>query len=177
MLTRMQRLYALIALLVLIGGLGFGAYRQAEAGPGDQPVMLRAVGQDGTVRELVYVAQGAKTMANTTPVNSTAACGLGSYEVFKAQVVLVGTMTGTNPTLAIKWQNSLDGGATWADVGTWTTINATVTPASQSQTVSDLWNATTAVAYGDCWRAQYTFGGTGTVVANIGIRGLVEDHD
>jgi hypothetical protein len=71
----------------------------------------------------------------------------------------------------VKWQNSIDGGTTWTDVGTWTTINATVTPASQSQTVADVSNNTTAVSYGDCWRATYTFGGTGTVTANIGIVG------
>lgn len=125
----------------------------------------------GKVSRIVYVAPGAKTMSNTTPVASDAQCGRGGYTVHRADVVLSGTMTGTAPTLAIKWQQSFDGGTNWIDVGTWTTINATVTPASQSQTVSDIYNATTAVATGDCWRAVYTFGGTGTVTANFSITG------
>lgn len=125
---------------------------------------------DGSVQRVVYVPQAAYTMSDTTPVASQAQCFPG-FTLHKAQVVLVGTMAGTAPTLAVKWQNSIDGGTTWTDVGTWTTINATVTPASQSQTVADVYNASTAVSYGDCWRATYTFGGTGTVVANIGIVG------
>lgn len=124
---------------------------------------------DETVR-IVYFAAGVKTMANTTPVASDPVCGLFG-DLHKAEVQLVGTMTGTAPTLAVKWQNSIDGGANWTDVGTWTTINATVTPATQSQTVADL-VASTAVAFGDCWRATYTFGGTGTVTANISVTGI-----
>lgn len=127
--------------------------------------------EDGTVKRIVYVAPTTYTMANTTPVASDPYCG-GSWILHKAEVRLTGTMTGTNPTLAVKWQNSMDGGVTWTDVGTWTTINATVTPAVQTQTVADVFNNTTAVAYGDCWRATYAFGGTGTVTANFGITGL-----
>lgn len=162
--------------LVLILSVGFAKLTQVEAGPTGPQYQLRALDQDGNVQQLVYVTQGVKTMAGAnTPVSSDAACGLGNFEMFSAQVVLTGTMAGTAPTVAIKWQNSKDGGTTWADVGTWTTINATVTPAVQNQTVSDIWNATTAVAYGDCWRAQYVFTGSGTVTANIGITGEVQD--
>lgn len=171
------RRFAYITLaLVMILSIGFAKFTQVDAGPSNGVQMFRAVDQTGQVRELVYVAQGVKTMAGAnTPVNSNAVCGLGQFDLFKAQVVLTGTMAGTAPTLAIKWQNSMDGGTTWSDVGTFTTINATVTPATQSQTVADILNASTAVAYGDCWRSQYTFGGSGTVTANIGITGYVED--
>lgn len=131
----------------------------------------RAIITDGeTVKRIVYV-DGPITMANTTPVNSDVNCGnFGSLHA--VQVQLEGTMTGTGPTLAMQWQNSLDGGVTWSNVGALTTINATVTPALQKQVVSDISNATTAVAYGDCWRVQYTFGGSGTVSANVNITGI-----
>jgi len=176
-MSKPTRRFAYITLaIVMLLSIGFAKLTQVEAGPSGPQYQLRALDQDGTVRQLVYVSQGVKTMAGAnTPVSSTAACGLGSFEMFSAQVVLTGTMAGTAPTLALKWQNSKDGGVTWADVGTWTTINATVTPATQNQTVSDVWNNTTAVAYGDCWRVQYTFGGSGTVTANFGITGEVQD--
>jgi hypothetical protein len=171
---------ALPTLLVLIALTGVtvvrsgsrDAFAGAEIVGNPQGSTVRAlVGKnDGSVQRVVYVAQAAYTMSDTTPVAGQAQCFPG-YTLHKAQVVLVGTMSGTAPTLAVKWQNSIDGGTTWTDVGTWTTINATVTPASQSQTVADVSNNTTAVSYGDCWRATYTFGGTGTVVANIGIAG------
>jgi hypothetical protein len=119
---------------------------------------------------IVYFDDGEYTMVNTTPVASDPQCGLGGYTIFDTEVRLTGTMAGTNPTFTVVWQNSLDGGETWTNVGTWTAINATVTPAVQRQTVSDIVGST-AVASGDCWRAQYTFGGTGTVVINIGIKG------
>jgi hypothetical protein len=152
---------------------GRNAYAGAEVVGNQHGAVQRALigSQDGSVKRIVYFAQTTYTMANTTPVASDPYCG-NNYTLHKAQVVLTGTMAGTNPTLAVKWQNSIDGGTTWTDVGTWTTINATVTPSSQSQTVADVYNNTTAVAYGDCWRATYTFGGTGTVTANIGIVGF-----
>ena len=130
--------------------------------------------QGGKVERIVYVATGAKTMADTTPVVGNTVCGIGAYTLYRADVILTGTMAGTNPTLTILWQNSIDGGTNWVSVGTWTTINATVTPASQSQVVSDVYNATTAVAFGDCWRTTHTFGGTGTVVANFSINGYAK---
>lgn len=121
-----------------------------------------------SVKRVVFFAAGAQTPAVTsTPVTSSTYCGFGGRTLFSASAYLVGTMTGTAPTLAILWQHSIDGGTTWVDVGTWTTINATVTPAAQNQTVSDIWNSTTAVAYGDCWRAKKQYGGTGSVGANL----------
>ncbi len=165
----------LIALVVIAFVALSPSGHDAAAGPvieGNPGATSRYLVADGTtVKRIVYVASGVKTMANTTPVASDPQCG-NFGNLHKAEVVLNGTMAGTAPTLAIKWQNSLDGGTTWNDVGTWTTINATVTPAVQSQAVSDISNATTAVAFGDCWRAQYTFGGTGTVTADFSIKGI-----
>lgn len=127
----------------------------------------------GKTKRIVYFSAGVKTPTANTPVNSDPVCGLGGYTIFRADAYLVGTMTGTAPTAAIKWQHSTDGGRHWNDIGTWTTINATVTPASQSQTVSDIYNATTAVAYGDCFRAQYTLGGTSPGI-NLEINGFAK---
>lgn len=175
-----KRLALIIMLPALILGLVAGTFfaidsEGVNAGPqivGDPDNSdTRAIFADNNrVVRIEYFAAGVKTMANTTPVASNAFCGLNGT-THRADVVLTGTMGGTNPTLTVKWQNSIDG-VNWTDVGTWTAINATTTPASQSQVVADIGNATTAVAYGDCWRAQYTFGGTGTVTANISIKGV-----
>lgn len=178
MKRRRYLLPSLGVLGILFAALFFGLTQLSPASAGPQIVgdpegsTLRAlVGySNGQTTRIVYFAAGAKTMADTTPVVSDAVCGQGG-SLHKAEVVLTGTMAGTAPTLAVKWQNSIDG-TNWNDVGTWTTINATVTPAVQSQTVADVSNATTAVAFGDCWRASYVFGGTGTVIANISIKGV-----
>lgn len=166
--------FMMIAVVLFLGLSTFDP--SAQAGPivsgNPSGATDRYLIADGTtVKQIVYVTGGAKTMANTTPVNSSPKCGMyGDLHV--AQVVLEGTLTGTNPTLAYKWQTSYDGGTTWVDVGTFTTVNVTTTPLTQRQTVGDIRNATTAVAYGDCWRFQYTFGGTGTVTANFKVTGL-----
>lgn len=173
---RFSALSGAAALLIAILFLGLGQIgNQAAAGPEvignpDGATARYLIGEGESVKRIVYVEAGVKTMANTTPVASDPFCG-NFGDLHRADVVLVGTMAGTAPTLAIKWQNSIDGGAHWNDVGTWTQINSTVTPAAQSQTVADL-RASTAVAYGDCWRATYTFGGTGTVTANFSISGI-----
>lgn len=167
--TVMVAFALLFAVLAQFGG-------QVSAGPvvvgNPDGASSRAIIADGTtVKKIVYVAAGAKTMANTTPVASDKVCNVVG-DLHEVQVVLNGTMTGTNPTLSLKWQTSYDNGKTWVDVGALTTINATVTPVSQRQVVSDIRNASTAVAYGDCWRFQYTFGGTGTVSADFNVTGL-----
>lgn len=135
---------------------------------------LLAPQPNSKVKRVVYFAAGLQTPVGgtTTPVVSDTQCGQGAFSVYRLDAYLVGTMTGTAPTLTILWQNSIDGGTTWVNVGTWTTINATVTPATQSQVVSDISNATTAVAYGDCWRVTKTYGGTGSVGANVKIVGF-----
>lgn len=165
----------LVMFALLVGSFFF--LDRAGAGPeivgNPEGSTLRALVADGDrVDRIIYVAGGSKTMAGAdTPVAGETQCGIAGT-LHEAEVRLTGTMAGTAPTLAIKWQNSMDGGTTWTDVGTWTTINATVTPAVQNQTVADIFNATTAVAYGDCWRVTYTFGGTGTVTANFSVNGL-----
>lgn len=162
----------LVSLFLGLSSFGSGA----QAGPviignPDGASVRLLVQSNDKVQRIEYFPAGTKTMAGAnTPVNSAADCGHNGT-LHMAEVRLTGTMAGTAPTLAIKWQNSIDRGVTWTDVGTWTTINATVTPASQQQKVADL-AASTAQVYGDCWRAVYTFGGTGTVTANFSVSGL-----
>lgn len=167
----------LLAILVLtVGGLYAGGSigRDANAAPGG--VVDRAIVRDITgAQHITYFSQTAKTPVGVnTPISSSAWCApAGStYTKFAAQVVLQGTLTGTNPTAAVTWQHSYDGGTTWITVGSFTTINATVTPAAQTQQVSDV-AASTAIIYGDCWRAQLTFGGT-SPGGNIGVTGYVK---
>lgn len=135
----------------------------------DYRVLVNSNGSDRVKRIIYFKMENHLTGGANTPVASGTVCDLaGTFHY--AEVKLSGTLAGTAPTLAIKWQNSKDGGATWTDVGTWTTINATVTPASQNQVVSDI-AASTAVVYGDCWRALYTMTGTGAA-GNFSVTGL-----
>lgn len=149
----------------VVGSLDTGNVRAVLAPTNSQP--KRVIYFDGVVRP---------TGGTTTPVVSRESCGWNEQTAFRMDAYLSGTMTGTNPTAAILWEYSLDEGDTWISVGTWTTINATVTPASQSNIVYDhdtvvvpitTPQVTPATLYGDCWRAVVTFGGTGAVGATL----------
>lgn len=143
--------------------------------------LITTNGNDRVERIVYFKMESHATGGANTPVASSSYCGLAGM-LHEVTVKLSGTMAGTAPTLAIKWQNSKDNKSTWTDVGTWTTINATVTPASQTNTVADsgsivLMNANTPVVtppvvYGDCWRALYTMAGTGSVAANFSVIGI-----
>ena len=136
----------------------------------DYRVLVNSGGSDRVKRIIYFKSESHASGGANTPVVSGTVCDMAGM-LHQAEVKLSGTLAGTNPTLAIKWQNSKDGGATWSDVGTWTTINATVTPASQNQVVSDIM-ASTAVVYGDCWRATYTFTGTGNPSGVFSVTGI-----
>lgn len=160
-----------------------GAYAGASIEGQQEGANFRAIvtsgGTDRVKRIVYFKLENHLTGGANTPVASGAVCDLAG-EYHYAEVKFTGTLTGSAPTLAIKWQNSKDNQATWTDVGTWTTINATVTPATQSQTVADskavvLMNANTpvvtpAVVYGDCWRVTYTMGAAGA--GNFSVIGL-----
>lgn len=186
----------LIFMLALAGMTGYA--RVAPTQTVDAAAGAKVVGglDSGNVRAILAPTNGqgkrviyfngvvTPSGGTTTPVVARASCGWSEQTAFRADAYLTGTMTGTNPTAAIKWQYSLDAGkvgasaAHWIDVGTWTTINATVTPASQSNIVYShdtvivpitTPQVTPAALYGDCWRAEVTFGGTGAVGANLTI--------
>lgn len=176
--VRNKILVVLVAFLILFGGAatfvatlpsGDNAYASAEIVGNEDTANVRAlVTSNGTdrVRRIVYFKmESHATGGANTPVASGQVCDLAGMLHF-AEVKFEGTLAGSAPTLAIKWQNSKDGGATWTDVGTWVTINATVTPATQQQVVSDILGAT-AVVYGDCWRATYTMGAGGSGTFSI----------
>ncbi len=173
-------LTAVIALMLLMAvGLGYAAINLSTAPVQAAPDVVgdpegatdRLLIRDNeTVKKIVYVESGAKTMANTTPVASAKKCS-NVGDLHEVEVHFTGTMTGTAPTLNIQWQNSIDNGNTWTNVGTITQYNATQTANVAGQTVADQYS-TTAVAFGDCWRVTYTFGGSGTVTANFEVVGL-----
>lgn len=117
--------------------------------------------------------------ANQTPIaasgTSVPVCGLSEYDEFIAEVRLTGTMTGTNPTLAITWQSAIGPNDTYTTIDTFTTINATVTPAAQTHALTELPGAvSTAVVYGDCMKMAWTIGGTDSPSALIDIVGHAE---
>jgi hypothetical protein len=134
----------------------------------DVRALVSSNGSDRVRRIIYFEMDNHQTGGANTPVASGEVCGMAGM-LHYAEVKFQGTLTGSNPTLAIKWQNSKDNGQTWSDVGTWTQINATVTPAIQSQTVADL-AASTAVVYGDCWRVTYTMGAGGA--GNFSVTGI-----
>lgn len=166
-------LLAIVALLAIVPMVTSQGGDAAPVAPETQ-YRIAAIDSGGYVQRSVLLAQGVKTMSNTTPVNGDKVCVNGDPALFAAQLTLTGTMTGTNPVVTIVLQNSIDDGLTWRNVGSaFAAINATVTPsAGQEQvTFSDQAGAiNTATVYGDCFRVRYTWAGTGTVTANVGVR-------
>lgn len=178
----------ILLLAILLGGTALygalqpsteayaGASVVGEADGATSRMLVTSNGSDRVRRIVYFKLESHDTGGVNTPVASGSVCDMaGVYH--SAEVKLSGTLTGSAPTLAIKWQNSKDGGTTWADVGTWTQINATVTPATQSNTVTDhgentivLANTpvtTPATMYGDCWRVTYTMGAGGAGVFSV----------
>lgn len=141
--------------LVLLASLGIASIDRTDAAPVPANATHRIVMQDGDAREVVYLEQ----VAVSATGNGSAVCGMGRYDLHSFQLKLVGTPAGTNPTFAFVMQHSIDGGTTWHTAYTFTQVNATVTPASQLASVADV-KATAANAYGDCFRINYTLGGT-----------------
>lgn len=170
---RIRRLFTglnvTILALLIVASLGLVQMR-ADAGPAQpqEQFAIAAINDGGHVDRRVLLTSGTFTMANTTPVNGNTVCIQGDAKQFAAQLTLSGTMGGTAPTLDVVLQHSIDGGTTWITLKDFTDINATVTPASQYDSWSDV-AASTAVTFGDCYRGRYTFGGSGTVTANIGL--------
>lgn len=150
---------------------------RADAGPasGETQYRLAAVNNsNGNVIHSVLLAQGVKTMADTTPVNGSKVCIPGDYSLFAAELTLTGTIgAGTAPVLTVVLQNSIDNGVTWSNVGSsFAAINSTVTPTGGKERVAlaDV-PASTAFVWGDCWRVRYTWAGTAaTTVANVGVQ-------
>jgi hypothetical protein len=179
------RVFAL-SLILLIGGAGLFALTQpavddahaiagAEIVGNPEGATSRALVMEGErVIRVVYVDAGVHTPVSGTTPEAYEQCGLQG-DLHKLQFVITDTMTGTSPTLNVEWQNSIDG-VNWTAVSTVVPINATsiTTPANtnQSFTVADVRNDVSSKAYGDCWRALVTYGGTGSVGGNYSIKGI-----
>jgi hypothetical protein len=97
------------------------------------------------------LASGART---ATGVGS-ALCGFARYEKFAAELVVTAA-SGTSPTLDVVLQHSIDGGATWF---TMTTFTQKTAAGSELKTETEV-EAATGEVYGDCLRVSYTIGGT-----------------
>lgn len=189
MRQRILNFWSIFLLTLLLVGGGAVVYSQLAPSQADAYAGAEVVGNPDGATDALFIGQGndlkrvyffngtvRPSGGTTTPVVSRDFCGFGPFTVFRADAYLSGTMTGTAPTVSIKWRHSIDQGAHWTDVGTWTTINATVTPASQTNLVNDHDAVviplttpviTPAAIYGDCWDAVLTFGGTGAVGANL----------
>lgn len=156
-MSRFNRNSFVLAFLVF-ALLAFGAYSQmTQAAPG--PAQSQLSGHD-TITKQTLLASGTLAAGANTPVVGAWTCISSNYDQFGFQLVgPVGTMTGTGPTLAVSIDNSIDRGTSVAYNIAFTTINATVTPASEYKAFADV-ALSTAVTTGECWRARYTAGGT-----------------
>lgn len=176
------RSLALVLMAVAMIGLTLGtSVFRADAGPkaGVTQYRAAAIDEGGTVRNVVLLDQDTYTMANTTPVAGDPVCIEGDPDLFAARLTLTGTLAGTNPVLTIVLQSSDDGGTTWTAVGSsFAAINATVTPTGGKERTtfadSELGAQNTPVVWGNCFRVQYTWAGTGTVTGNVGVTMHVE---
>lgn len=167
-----------LALLVALfaGTIGFQQFR-ADAGPAGGATLYRAAAIDegGTVRRVVLLDQGVKTMPGTTPIPGETVCIDGDPDLYAAELTLIGTIgAGTAPVLTVALQNSTDGGVTWRNVGSaFAAINSTVTPAAGQERVTFADQAgaiNTATVYGSCFRVLQTWAGSAaTTVANVGV--------
>jgi hypothetical protein len=168
-----------LALMALMFASVIGLHQyQANAGPksGGTQYSYAAVDSNEHVIHRVLLAQGVKTMVNTTPVNGSTVCLEGDPDVYAARLTLVGTIgAGSAPVITVVLQSSDDEGATWTNVGSaFAAINSTTTPTGGLEriTFADLESgaANTPVVWGDCFRVRYTFAGTAaTTVANVGV--------
>lgn len=167
--TRQTILYYLAA-LVVVASLGVASLRSSDAAPKSGEVYYASanVNPDGSYQNLKLLAQGVRTMANTTPVNGETVCLDKAYSQYAAQLTLSGTMAGTAPVLTVVLLGSYDK-VNWFTVHSFAAINATVTPAGGAERAafSDV-AASTAITRPMCYRTQSTWGGSGTVTANYG---------
>src|SRR4051812_24124905 len=140
-----QRLIAILVLALVIGLAGLSFSARSDAAPNAVPDAARTdVGGQGS--EITLVAPAVHTGSGTSDWK----CDEGQFTEFVTELTISGTMTGTNPTDAISIEHSIDHGTSVAGtVNSFTTINATVTPAVQTDVrLNGVVIANTPVAYG-----------------------------
>lgn len=102
-------------------------------------------------KSVELVASAARTATGT----GSAQCGFGRYEKFTFQLDVTAA-SGTTPTLDVTIQHSIDGGTNWFTLVAFTQKTTT---GEELKTEAEV-EAATAEAYGDCFRAIWTIGGT-----------------
>lgn len=114
----------------------------------------------------------AASAARTATADGAAVCGLGRYEKFSLQLDVT-AVTGTNPTLDVTVQHSIDGGTNWYTVAAFTQKTAT---GEELKTESEV-ESGTAESYGDCFRAIWTIGGTATPTFTFSVKVFAQEGD
>jgi hypothetical protein len=102
-------------------------------------------------REVVLAASEARTASG----NGDGFVGFSATDRLAAQLV-VAARSGTNPTLDVTIQHSIDGGTTWHDLTSFSQATAAGTSFIDFSEVM----GSTAQVYGDRLRAKWTLGGT-----------------
>jgi hypothetical protein len=151
--------WLLASLLLGVMLFGVASLQHGEASPVDI---------SGQGSERVLVAQTAHTGSGA----SDAVCDNGKFTQWSTQMTLGTTPFAgapTAPAMAVVVQHSIDGGSHWFTANTFTTVNATVTPAAQLVTNMSGIISDTPTAYGRCWRVAWTASGTGTITADFGV--------
>lgn len=105
----------------------------------------------GSYREIELAASAARTASG----NGSAFGGFAQSSKLAAQLAITAA-SGTNPTLDVVIQHSIDGGTTWHDLITFAQQTGTATLFADYAEVE----ASTAQVYGDKLRAKWTVGGT-----------------
>lgn len=122
----------------------------------------------GSYREVELAASAART-ANG---NGSTFGGFSAGDRIAAQLS-VSARSGTNPTLDVVIQHSIDGGTTWFDLITFTQATAT---GNELKLYAEV-DASSAQVIGDELRAKWTIGGTNTPSFTFSVKVAVEGDD
>lgn len=117
-------------------------------------------------REIELAASAARTASG----NGDAFPGFGDADKLAAQLV-VSSRSGTNPTLDVVIQHSIDGGSTWFDLISFTQATAA---GNELKAYSDV-QASSAQLIGDRLRAKWTIGGTNTPTFTFSVKAISEE--
>ena len=122
----------------------------------------------GSYREVELAASAART----TSGNGSAFGGFSQASRLAAQLSIA-SRSGTNPTLDVVIQHSIDGGTTWFDLITFTQATAA---GNELKLYSEV-DASSAQVIGDELRAKWTIGGTSTPTFTFSVKVAVEGDD
>jgi hypothetical protein len=166
---------------ILDGVPGSAAPANALQVAGTDGTDLRALLTDATGK-LIIIAQTSETIntvtgdsptiINNTPVNGATQTNVSSKGLIAT--VILGTVSGSSPTLAVQPQWSPDGGSTWLaygaatsalSVATSNTISIVIYPTALSLSLGGVGNVQTQGPLPRTWRLVYTGGGSAFSIA------------